>query len=41
MVRAAPAVEPEKTMGFVGVEGSSVIKLNVAECEALVTAPGV
>ena len=40
-VSDAPTVDPEKTMGFVGVEGSSVIKLNVAECETPVTAPGV
>ena len=40
MVSDPPTVEPEKTMGFVGVEGSSVIRLNVAECETLVTAPG-
>ena len=39
-VSEAPTVEPEKTIGNVGVEGSSVRRLNVAEWETLVTAPG-
>ena len=40
-VSDAPGVEPEKTMGFVGVEGSLETRRKVAECEAPVTAPGV
>ena len=40
IVSVAPTVAPEKVMGWVGVVGSSVTRLKIAECATPVRAPG-